>query len=97
MGKIKESIKTLIEDTKSEVRETKEMAELIWESKNKDLTPEQKTKVKNQGIDLFKLTFLSALFVIPGSGVLIVFLVKFAKRFGINVLPSSFDNKKDNE
>ena len=93
MEKIKKSIKTFIEDSKSEARETKEMAELIWEAKGKDLTPEEKTKIKNQGLDLFKLTFLGALFVIPGSGVLIVFLVKFGKRFGINLLPSSFDKK----
>ena len=97
MEKIKSSIKSIINDTKSEARETKEMVELIWESKSKNLTPEQKDKIKNQGLDLFKLTFLSALFIVPGSGILIVFLVKFGKRFGINVLPSSFDKKKDNE
>ena len=73
------------------------MVELIWESKSKDLTPEQKDKIKNQGFDLFKLTVLGALFIVPGSGILIVFLVKFGKRFGINILPSSFDKKKDNE
>ena len=97
MEKIKSSIKSIINDTKSEARETKEMAELIWESKSKDLTPEQKDKIKNQGFDLFKLTVLGALFIVPGSGILIVFLVKFGKRFGINILPSSFDKKKDNE
>lgn len=97
MEKIKSSIKSIINDTKSEARETKEMVELIWESKSKDLTPEQKDKIKNQGFDLFKLTVLGVLFIVPGSGILIVFLVKFGKRFGINVLPSSFDKKKDNE
>ena len=94
MEKIKETVKTFIDDTKSEVRETKEMAELIWQSKNKDLTPEEKTKVKNQGWDLLKMTFLGALFAIPGSGILIIFLAKFGKKFGINVLPSSFDKNK---
>lgn len=97
MEKIKSSIKSIINDTKSEARETKEMVELIWESKGKDLTPEQKDKIKNQGFDLFKLTVLGALFIVPGSGILIVLLVKFGKRFGINILPSSFDKKKDNE
>lgn len=97
MEKIKSSIKSVITDTKSEAKETKEMMELIWASKNKTLTPEQKDKIKTQGLDLFKLTVLGALFIVPGSGILIVFLIKFGKRFGINILPSSFDKKKDNE
>jgi hypothetical protein len=94
--KIKKSFKTFIEDSKSEAKETKEMLKLIWNAKDKSLRPEERVKIKNQGLDLFKLTFLGVLFVIPGTGILIIFLIKFGKRFGVNFLPSSFD-KKTNE
>ena len=96
MKKIKGSIKKIIKDTKTEAAETKEMVKLIWESKNKDLTPEEKDKIKMQGADVFKLTILGALFIIPGSGVLIILLIKFGKKIGVNILPSSF-NKENNE
>lgn len=94
--KIKKSVKQLIGDTKLEAIETKELIKLLWAAKSKSLTKEEKAKVKNQSLDVFKLTVLSALFIVPGSGILIIFLVKFGKKFGINVLPSSFD-KKENE
>jgi len=80
-----------------EFSETKEAAEIIWRSKNKNLTPDEKKKIKRQGADLVKITFLGALFAVPGSGVLIIFLIKLGKRFGMNVLPSSFDKKNKNE
>ena len=97
MKKVKKSLNALISNTKSEFYETKEAVEIIWKAKNKDLTPDEKNKVKKQGTDLFKITFLGALFVIPGSGIFIIFLIKLGKKFGINILPSSFDNKTKNE
>lgn len=87
----------MISNTKSELSETKEVAKIIWGSKNKTLTPDEKDKVKKQSADLVKITFLGALFVVPGSGVLIILLIKLGKRFGMNVLPSSFDKKNKNE
>lgn len=97
MKKIKESFKTLVSNTKNEISETKEAAKIIWKAKNKDLTSDEKERVKQQGVDLFKITFLGALFVIPLSGVFIIFLIKLGKKIGVNALPSSFDNKTENE
>lgn len=97
MKKIKKSIKKLISNTKTEISETKEAVEIIWKSKNTNLTTNEKEKIKQQGVDIFKITFLGTLFVIPFSGVFIIFLIKLGKKIGINILPSSFDKKNENE
>jgi len=91
--KLKESIKQLIAESKQEWNETKEIGRLVWIAKKRELTHEECLKIKNQSLDVFRVMFLSGLFIVPGSGLLILFLVKFAKRFGFRVLPSSFDKK----
>lgn len=81
-------------DSKKEYEETKELAKLIWEYKDRDLTPQEIEIVKNQSLDIVKLLILSGVFIIPfGSAVIFIF-VKIGKKFGIKVLPSSFNKEE---
>ena len=93
MKKIKASIDTLISNGRAEAKETKEMVALIWESRNKELTIEEKDKIKNQSFDVLRITVLTGLLIIPFSGFLIILLIKFGEKFGVEVLPSSFNKK----
>jgi fatty acid-binding protein DegV len=92
--RFKKSFKQLIKNSKTELKETKQLAHLIWQSKSRELTEREIETIKNQGFDIIKVLFLSGLFIIPGSGFIIVLLVKSGKRFGINLLPSSFAKEK---
>ena len=81
-------------DSKKEYEETKELAKLIWEYKDRDLTPQEIEIVKNQSLDIVKLLILSGVFIIPfGSAVIFIF-VKIGKKFVIKVLPSSFNKEE---
>lgn len=91
---LKQSYKGFKVDAKEEIDQTKLTCKLLWEYRKRSLTPEEIELVKTQGIDIFKLVCLSTIFVIPGGTFIIFILVKKGKRFGIKVLPSSFDNEK---
>lgn len=90
LKKLKNSASKLKEESFEEIRETKEVTKLLWAAKRRKLTGEEKERIKDQSMDIVRLLFLTALFVIPGSGVLIILLVKGGKRVGVRFLPSSF-------
>jgi cytochrome c-type biogenesis protein CcmH/NrfG len=94
LTKIRKSLKELKQESQLELEQTKEMTKLLWEARKRDLTAEEKEKVMGQSLDLGRLILLSALFVVPGSGVLIVLLVKGGNKIGIRFLPSSFVKNK---
>ena len=91
---IKISIKRLINNTKTELRETRQLTRLVWASKSRQLTDAEIESIKDQGIDIVRVLFLSTLFIIPGSGFIIILLVKGGKRLGVRFLPSAFNREK---
>ncbi|WP_461534372.1 LETM1-related biofilm-associated protein [Sinomicrobium sp.] len=74
----------------SELLESKELVVLLSKSTVKDLSEEEKQKVKTQLLDICKSVPSLAIFLLPGGGVLLPLLVKFIPR----LLPSSFDDNK---
>ena len=73
-----------------ELAESKELVFLISKSTVKDLTPEEKKKVQNQLIDIFKSIPSLAIFILPGGAVLLPIFIKLIPK----LLPSSFDENR---
>lgn len=66
-------------------------------SKGSQLTPDELSQVKLIVTDTMKLIGLGsiALAPIPGGTILMLFLINSAKKLGIDLIPSQFNNKKD--
>lgn len=73
-----------------ELSESKELVFLISKSATKDLTPEERKKVQNQLIDIFKSIPSLAIFMLPGGAVLLPIFIKLIPK----LLPSSFDENR---
>lgn len=70
-----------------EISESKELMHLLAKSTNKDLSKEEKKKVKKQLLDICKTIPSLTIFLIPGGSLLLPILIKFIPQ----LLPSSFN------
>jgi len=75
---------------KKELLESKELVALLSKSTVKDLDEEEKKKVQNQLIDIFKSIPSLAIFILPGGAVLLPIFIKLIPQ----LLPSSFDDNR---
>ncbi len=73
-----------------ELSESKELVSLLSKSTAKDLTPEEKKKVQNQLLDIFKSIPSLAIFILPGGAILLPIFIKLIPK----LLPSSFDDNR---
>lgn len=73
-----------------ELAESGELVVLLSQSTLRDLSAEEKTKVKNQLLDICKTIPSLTIFLLPGGSVLLPLLVKFIPR----LLPSSFQDNR---
>jgi len=73
-----------------ELSESKELVTLISKSTLQDLNSEEKKKVQNQLIDIFKTIPSLAIFMLPGGAVLLPIFIKLIPK----LLPSSFDENR---
>ena len=73
-----------------ELAESGELVVLLGQSTLRDLTSEEKTKVKNQLLDICKTIPSLTIFLLPGGSVLLPLLVKFIPK----MLPSSFQDNR---
>ena len=90
------AIQIFFENLGQEGKETyaasKIMVKYIREGK---ITKEEEKELKTQIADIFKAVGLGVPFVlIPGSTLLLPFLVKLAEKRGIHLLPTAFNEKK---
>lgn len=69
-----------------EVEESKELLFLLKESATRSLTEEEKSKVKEQLLDICKSIPAFTVFMLPGGALLLPLLIKFIP----NILPSAF-------
>lgn len=76
-----------------ELSESKELVTLLSKSTVKDLSPEEKKKVQNQLLDIFKSIPSLAIFLLPGGAVLLPIFIKLIPK----LLPSSFDDNRIEE
>ncbi|MBY0487937.1 MAG: hypothetical protein K2P85_12235, partial [Flavobacteriaceae bacterium] len=84
---IKRNKKRLIK----EISESKELMQLLAKSTSKDLSTEEKKKVKKQLLDICKSIPSLTIFLLPGGGLLLPILIKFIPQ----LLPSAFNENLD--
>ncbi|NHF59452.1 hypothetical protein FK220_008880 [Flavobacteriaceae bacterium TP-CH-4] len=73
-----------------ELSESRELVALISKSAVKDLSPEERKKMQNQLIDIFKSIPSLAIFILPGGAVLLPIFIKLIPK----LLPSAFDDNR---
>lgn len=73
-----------------ELSESAELVALLSKSTLRDLNAEEKKKVQNQLIDIFKSIPSLAIFILPGGAVLLPIFIKLVPK----LLPSSFDENR---
>ncbi|MEQ5791911.1 hypothetical protein J4E06_12655 [Muricauda sp. NFXS6] len=78
---------------KKELTESRELVALLSKSTVKDLSPEEKKKVQNQLIDIFKSIPSLAIFMLPGGAILLPIFIKLIPK----LLPSAFDDNRIEE
>ena len=62
------------------------------------VTKEEEKELKIQIYDLFKMAGVGIpFFMIPGASLLLPFLIKISSKYGLNILPSSFEPTKKEE
>ena len=70
-----------------EISESKELMQLLAKSTNKDLSKDEKKKVKKQLLDICKSVPSLTIFLLPGGALLLPILIKFIPQ----LLPSAFN------
>ena len=70
-----------------EIKQSGELMQLLAKSTTKDLSKEEKKKVKKQLLDVCKTIPSLAIFLLPGGGLLLPILIKFIPQ----LLPSAFN------
>ena len=76
---------------KQELGETKEGSKILIKMvKGNKLTPEESNELTTQAKDLAKGIPLLGLVALPGGGVATIALVKLAKKYNIDLLPTAF-------
>jgi hypothetical protein len=79
---------------KQELGETKEGSKILIKMvKGNKLTPEESNELTTQAKDLAKGIPLLGLVALPGGGIATIALVKLAKKYNIDLLPTAFRDK----
>jgi hypothetical protein len=76
-----------------EIIQSKELVYLITQSTKRELSSEEKNKVKAQLYDIFKSIPSLAIFALPGGGVLLPIIIKFIPQ----LLPSAFNENYEKD
>jgi hypothetical protein len=94
--KQRKAMQIFVERISREAGETKEAALIITKyTKGEELSDEEEKALKEQFYDVLKIVGIGVPFaIIPGASILIPIVVTYAKRKGVNILPSSFSSEK---
>ena len=94
--KATEVMKTFISKMGTEAKETHEASKIIVKFlKEGKVNKEEEHELKTQIYDLFKMAGIGIPFMlIPGSTLLMPFLIKLANKRGIDLLPSAFKTEE---
>ena len=95
-NKATEVMKTFVSKMGTEAKETHEASKIVVKFlKEGKVSKEEEHELKNQIYDLFKIAGIGIPFMlIPGSALLMPFLIKLANKKGINLLPSAFKKEE---
>jgi len=88
----KNSLKDFWDKTNEEVTETVAAEKILTKYlKGQTVNQEERKFLGEQLLDILKIIFIGIpLVIIPGFSIVMLFLVKFSKKMGVNIFPSSF-------
>ncbi|MEN1785891.1 MAG: LETM1-related biofilm-associated protein [Bacteroidota bacterium] len=75
---------------KKELSESRELVKLLAKSATQELTQEERKKIQQQLLDIFKTIPSLAIFMLPGGAVLLPIFIKLIPK----LLPSAFDDNR---
>ena len=92
----KKEVKIFVKRISNEAKETREAASIVAKyASGNSITKEEGEALEKQFYDVLKMAGIGIPFaLIPGSTILLPLIVSIAKKKGVNILPSSFENKK---
>jgi hypothetical protein len=98
IGSIYSSCKKIVKGTGQEAQESQEMLKLLFSilNKKKPLTEEEKTFIKDQAGDIIKMVVSGGVLALPGGVPIYVVLQKLSEKVGVDMVPSSFKEEKEN-
>jgi len=92
-----ETVKKFLDNVKQEASEFKEAGEILKKYASKEgITKEEGEKFREQFIDTLKILGIGIPFtIIPGASVLLPIVLSVAKKYNIDILPSSFSEENE--
>lgn len=95
IDKIEESAHHFLQSIKQEGKETKEATLIVHKYiKTGELTDEEEHIIKQQIFDSLKIIGVIVPFIlIPGASIVMPIIIRVANKHGVELLPSSFDEK----
>jgi hypothetical protein len=73
-----------------EIKGSQELVRLMTKSTHTDLTAQEKKKIQEQLLDIFKSIPSLAIFILPGGAILLPIFIKLIPK----LLPSAFDDNR---
>jgi hypothetical protein len=91
------ALKTFFNNLRKEASETKQAGYLVVKYLKKGkLSKKEEKELKLQFYDVLKIMGVGIpFFMIPGSTVLVPFLVKLSRKLGLDIIPTSFKKEED--
>ena len=96
-GSIRQRLIDIRNAIASGVGTTKEMMQIYNKWIRGKATSQEVEIANKQARDLLKGSALASLLIIPGGSLLIFVLIKFARKFGIELVPSYFKEERAND
>jgi len=90
--KVVSLVKKNLDNILKEIKETKELSELLLKATSSPLSEEEKRKVQMQLLDVARSIPAIAIFALPGGGILLPVLIKLLP---FNILPSAFQDNRN--
>ena len=93
----KKALQSFVSNIKTEAVETQEASKILMKYiKDGNVSKEEEKELRTQVYDLLKMLGIGVPFaLIPGASLLIPFLVKIAQKRGVDILPTAFNESKE--
>jgi hypothetical protein len=97
--KVNKAFHDLLIGIKTEATETQQASRIFVKYlKEGEVTKEEEKELRTQVYDLLKVLGIGVPFtLIPGASLLLPFLIKIAKKKGIDILPTAFNEDKEKD
>lgn len=90
-NKYKNELKTFLIKLKEQISHNKKAKSILLNyTQTGNITKEESQILKEISADVLKMLGLGGIVILPGGSLLIIFIIKLAKLFNIDVIPSQF-------